>query len=131
MTTFKKGDIVVLVEDTMMACRYGSTARVINGLNDDEMIEIEWLETLDRKEVKTPHSRQMNGWYDANRFKLCPESIVDEESPKLYTAEQMIEFATMFTVYSTDELEAYNDICKQRENEEYELYLKLSAKYNK
>ena len=129
MTTFKKDDKVVLVEDTMMACRYGSTARVINGLTDDGMIEIEWL--MGHKEVKTPHLRQMNGWYDANRFKLCPESIIDEESPKLYTAEQMIEFATMFTVYSTDELEAYNDICKQRENEEYELYLKLSAKYNK
>ncbi len=49
---------------------------------------------------------------------------------KEFTAEQMIEFANWFGEdISENELKSYKDMLKQREEQEYQLYLTLKAKY--
>jgi hypothetical protein len=49
---------------------------------------------------------------------------------ELFTAEQMIEFANWFGEdISEDELKSYRDMLKQREEQQYQLYLTLKAKY--
>jgi hypothetical protein len=54
----------------------------------------------------------------------------DEPNKKLFTAEQMIEFANWFGEdISEKELNSYKDMLKQRKEQEYQLYLTLKAKY--
>lgn len=49
---------------------------------------------------------------------------------KEFTAEQMIEFANWFCEdVSEKELNNYRDSLKEKEEREYQLYLKLKAKY--
>jgi hypothetical protein len=48
---------------------------------------------------------------------------------ELFTAEEMIEFANWFSEVSEKELNSYKDMLKQREEQQYQLYLTLKAKY--
>ena len=48
---------------------------------------------------------------------------------ELFTAEQMIEFANWFREVSEKELNSYRDMLKQKEEQQYQLYLTLKAKY--
>ena len=49
---------------------------------------------------------------------------------ELFTAEEMIEFANWFGEdISEKELNSYRDMLKQREEQQYQLYLTLKAKY--
>jgi|LakMenE01Jun11ns_1017448.scaffolds.fasta_scaffold9230726_2 hypothetical protein len=48
---------------------------------------------------------------------------------ELFTAEQMIEFANWFSEVSEKELNSYRDMLKQKEEQQYQLYLTLKAKY--
>jgi CRISPR-associated protein Cas8b1/Cst1 subtype I-B len=53
-----------------------------------------------------------------------------DEIYKEFTAEQMIEFANWFGEdISEKDLNSYRDMLKQREEQEYQLYLTLKAKY--
>jgi len=54
----------------------------------------------------------------------------DEPNKELFTAEQMIEFASWYgDDISEKDLNSYRDMLKQREEQEYQLYLTLKAKY--
>jgi maltoporin len=134
---FKKYDKVVLVDNAMMSADKGCMAVVTScSVDENGYIRVEWINsTLGQKH------NQEDGEYNVSRFRLLnevdtksqPNPIIETPEPRTYTAEQMIEFANMNSEYDIDEkdLVLYHDVLEQRNDEEYQLYLKLSAKYNK
>jgi len=123
-----KGDTVELIDNSGMNAVVGCLAKVtsheILGI-----IQVEWI-------MSDGLNGQSDGGYMSDRFELkftqTPTPTKDIPAAKTYTAEQMIEFANMFTekeYITKDDLETYHDVLKQREDKEYKLYLELKSKY--
>ena len=109
----------------------GSTARIVG--TEAPYIQVEWIDKGD--------SGQMDGCYFPEDFEVIEEAQNNNMNKKLFTAEEMIEFE-LFTAeqmiefaswYGDDisekDLNSYRDMLKQREEQEYQLYLTLKAKY--
>ena len=115
----KIGDKVRITNNIGLAAPIGSTARIV-GINGD-YIRIKWIDKGD--------SGQMDGSYNLEDFEVIEETQ-NKNMNKEFTAEQMIEFANWFGEdISEKELNSYKDMLKQKEEQEYQLYLTLKAKY--
>jgi len=116
----KIGDKVRFIYNSGYAAPIGSTARIVG--TDGPYIQIEWIDK--------GKSRQMDGSYFPEHFEVI-EEIQNNNLNKEFTAEQMIEFANfmIFEDATEQDLDSYRDMLKQREEQDYQLYLTLKAKY--
>jgi hypothetical protein len=116
----KIGDKVRFTNNGCYSAPTGSTARIVG--TKGSWIQVEWIDKGD--------SGQMDGSYCPEDFEVIKETQNKNMNKELFTAEQMIEFANWFGEdISEDELKSYRDMLKQREEQEYQLYLTLKAKY--
>jgi len=115
----KIGDKVRFTNNRGCSAPIGSTARIV-GI-DGDYIQIKWIDK--------GKSSQMDGNYFPKDFEVI-EEIQNKNVNKEFTAEQMIEFASWYgDDISEKDLNSYRDMLKQREEQEYQLYLTLKAKY--
>jgi hypothetical protein len=116
----KIGDKVRFTNNIGFAAPIGSTARIVG--TEAPYIQIEWIDN--------GNSDQMDGCYSPERFEVIEETQNKNMNKELFTAEQMIEFANWFGEdISEKDLNSYRDMLKQREEQEYQLYLTLKTKY--
>jgi hypothetical protein len=116
----KIGDKVRFTNNIGFAAPTGSTARIV-GI-DGDYIQIKWIDK--------GKSNQMDGFYYPEHFEVIEETQNKNMNKELFTAEQMIEFANWYGEdISEKELNSYKDMLKQREEQQYQLYLTLKAKY--
>jgi hypothetical protein len=117
----KIGDKVRFTNCGNYAAPTGSTARIV-GIKSP-YIQVEWIDKGD--------SGQRDGRYYPEDFEVIEEAQNNNMNKELFTAEQMIEFASWYgdIDISEKELNSYKDMLKQRQEKEYQLYLTLKAKY--
>lgn len=116
----KVGDKVRFTNYGSYSAPTGSTARIV-GINKANYIQVEWIDKGD--------SGQMDGCYFPEDFEVIEEAQNNNMNKELFTAEQMIEFASWYGDISEKDLNLYRDMLKQREEQQYQLYLTLKAKY--
>jgi hypothetical protein len=115
----KIGDKVRFTNYGSYSAPTGSTARIIG--TKAPYIQVKWIDKGD--------SGQMDGCYFPEDFEVIEEAQ-NNNLNKEFTAEQMIEFASWVgTTISEKDLNSYRDMLKQREEQQYQLYLTLKAKY--
>lgn len=115
----KIGDKVRFTNNGCFAAPTGSTARIVG--TKSPYIQVKWIDKGD--------SGQRDGSYNPEDFEVIEETQ-NNNLNKEFTAEQMIEFANWYGyVASEKDLNSYRDMFKLREEQEYQLYLTLKAKY--
>jgi hypothetical protein len=115
----KIGDKVRFTNCGSYSAPTGSTARIVG--TKAPYIQVEWIDKGD--------SGQMDGCYFPEDFEVIEEAQ-NNNMNKEFTAEQMIEFANWYgDDISEKDLNSYRDMLKQREEQQYQLYLTLKAKY--